>query len=448
MKKFVSAILALTLTLTLCPAVFAQDAATTYSAKAVTFIEEMEGYRQMQYPDAGGYYIGYGIGIEKDAYPDGVTQAQAEQMLKDYLDTKVVPDLNSFLSANSITLTQNQYDALCSFTYNLGSPWMSGESRLCNYLKLGISNYTDAQVVDAIGVFGHAGGVTVDGLVNRRIREAKIFLYGDYAGTSSPDYCWLIVDRNGGELGNDIFCFPKGGTYESMPSPTLTGQFFSGWKITETGKILNNADTVSQNLHAAAAWSATLVMPYKDVSAKAWYYDAVGYCYENKLMDGTSATAFSPDMKMSRAMLATVLWRMADKPVVNYAMPFTDVKEDSWYAEAVRWAVAQGITTGTSSTTFTPTMNITRADMVTMLYRYAKLTGAVTDTGVSMGLAGYADAGKIPQYAYQAFQWAVQMNVIKGSQTADGTLYLNPTDYTSRAQVAQVLENLGVMQGS
>lgn len=449
MKKFVSVIIALTLVLSLCPAALA-DGGMTYSDKLVGFIEEFEGYEQNQYEDpkgSGNYYIGYGTKCDKDAYPDGITQAEAEQMLRDYLDAKVLPDMNNFLTQNSVSLSQNQFDALCSFTYNLGSGWMTGTSRLHSYLVSGIQNYTPAQIVDAIGVFGHqlinGQYKVVDGLVNRRIREARLFVYGDYTGTSSPEYCWLIIDRAGGELENDIFCYEKDKPYGTLPQPTKSGEYFTGWLANETGAVLKDTDAVSSNLHAAATWSTVETLPYTDVPENAWYRAAVTYCYKNGLMDGLTSTAFAPGVKMNRAMLVTVLWRMAGKPVVNYAMPFTDVPGDTWYTEAVRWAASEGIVTGVSATAFAPLKDVSREQLVTLIYRFEKQQGKMTDQGAAMGLAGYGDAGAVSEYAYSAFEWAVNAGVVKGSQGADGTMLLTPKATASRSQVAQILQNLG-----
>jgi len=138
-KKFLTILLAAAMTLSLGTVALA-DGATTYSDKIVTFLESFEGYSQNQYEDpvgSGNYFIGYGSACAKDAYPNGVTQAEAEQMLRAYLDGTAVTELNAFLAANGVSLNQNQYDALISLTYNMGGTWMSDTYRIGRYVKAG-----------------------------------------------------------------------------------------------------------------------------------------------------------------------------------------------------------------------------------------------------------------------------------------------------------------------
>jgi len=109
--------------------------------------------------------------------------------------------------------------------------------------------------------------------------------------------------------------------------------------------------------------------PFTDVSTEAYYYKAVLWAVEKDITDGTSATTFSPDATVTRAQVVTFQWRAAGKPVVNYAMFFTDVPEDAYYTEAVRWAASENITEGATATTFSPALNCTRAQIVTFLWR-------------------------------------------------------------------------------
>ena len=109
--------------------------------------------------------------------------------------------------------------------------------------------------------------------------------------------------------------------------------------------------------------------------AGAYYADAVAWAVEQGVTSGTSANTFSPDLSCTRAQMVTFLWRANGSPVVNYAMSFTDVPADAYYAEAVRWAVSEGITTGTSATTFSPDATVTRAQAVTFIYRNEQAQG-------------------------------------------------------------------------
>ncbi len=145
----------------------------------VGFIEAFEGYFQFQYWDYQHYTIGYGTTCEKDEYPGGISEAFAHQLLKKNLPSYEA-GLNSFLKSNDIYVTQNQYDALVSFTYNFGAYVWQREPTIAKYLKKGIEKYTDKQIADAFGLWVNAGGVTVQGLVDRRAAEAKYFCTDDF----------------------------------------------------------------------------------------------------------------------------------------------------------------------------------------------------------------------------------------------------------------------------
>ena len=112
--------------------------------------------------------------------------------------------------------------------------------------------------------------------------------------------------------------------------------------------------------------------PYRDVRSTAWYYEDVAYVTRNDLMVGTGTMTFSPDGEMSRAMLVTVLYRMNGSPsVAGMTMPFQDVPGNAWYTDAVTWAYNCGVVSGMSPTTFAPMVSITREQMMTMFYGYA-----------------------------------------------------------------------------
>ena len=169
--------------------------------------------------------------------------------------------------------------------------------------------------------------------------------------------------------------------------------------------------------------------PFTDVAPGAWYYDAVSYVYANGLMDGTSATTFETNANMTRAMLVTILWRMEGEPVVNYIMPFTDVDGGAWYAEAVRWASSEGIVEGVSDTSFVPNAEITREQLAAILYRYAG------EPATAANLAGYADGASVSAYAVDAMRWCVEHGIITGTTATT----LEPQGTATRAQAAAML---------
>lgn len=170
-------------------------------------------------------------------------------------------------------------------------------------------------------------------------------------------------------------------------------------------------------------------LPFTDVNTGDWFFDYVAYVYANGLMDGTSATTFEPNANMTRAMLVTILWRMEGEPVVNYIMPFTDVDGGAWYAEAVRWASSEGIVEGVSDTSFAPNAEITREQLAAMLWRYAG------EPATAANLAGYADGASVSAYAVDAMRWCVEHGIITGTTAAT----LEPQGTATRAQAAAML---------
>ena len=156
------------------------------------------------------------------------------------------------------------------------------------------------------------------------------------------------------------------------------------------------------------------------------------YVYENGMMNGTSATQFSPDATTTRAMIVTMLHRLENEPAAQ-ASSFTDVAAGSYYADAVAWAAANGIVNGVSETSFAPDDSITREQMAAILYRYASYKGY--DVTASGSLNAYTDAAQVSSYAAAAMQWANGEGLITG---VTGTT-LDPQGSATRAQVATIL---------
>ena len=177
-------------------------------------------------------------------------------------------------------------------------------------------------------------------------------------------------------------------------------------------------------------------LPFTDIADNAWYADAVRYVYKHGLMAGTSATTFAPDVTTSRSMIATILWRMAGSPVVNYAMTYTDVAQGQWYSEAVRWATSEGIVGGYGNGLFGTNDPITREQFAAMLYRFAQEQGYDVSIGENTNILSYTDVADLSEYAISAMQWAVGAGIING--TGDGST-LSPQGQATRAQAAVML---------
>lgn len=182
---------------------------------------------------------------------------------------------------------------------------------------------------------------------------------------------------------------------------------------------------------------APVALPFTDVKSGNWFYDAVKYAYAQGLMTGTSATTFAPNGTMNRAMIVTVLYRLEKSPAVTGASKFTDVPAGQWYSDAVAWAAANKIVNGYDETTFGPMNAVTREQMAAILFRYEQVKGLENVT-LEENLNRFPDQNKISAYAIPALQWAVGQKIINGN--ADGTL--DPTGTATRAQVAQIFTNL------
>lgn len=178
---------------------------------------------------------------------------------------------------------------------------------------------------------------------------------------------------------------------------------------------------------------AASALPFNDVAYTSWYYDAVKFVYDKGIMDGVSYYKFAPDATITRGMVVTMLWRMAGEPY-EAAAGFTDVAAGRYYTTAVAWAAKNGIVEGMTATTFAPDQAITREQLASILYRYAKWLGF---SGYGSDISGYTDAGKVSSYAYDAMSWAVRSGVVTGTSAR----VLDPQGTASRAAAAQMFMN-------
>ena len=172
------------------------------------------------------------------------------------------------------------------------------------------------------------------------------------------------------------------------------------------------------------------ISPFSDVSTSAYYYEAVKWAQEKGITGGIGNGLFGPNQPCTHAQIVTFLWRAAGSPVVNYAMNMSDVPEGSYYAEAVRWALSEGIATGTTGNTFSPDSECTRAQAVAFLFRYAASEAVTLQELVS----GFSDADSVPGYALPAMNWALAEEIVQGNGSK-----LMPNDSCTRAQIVTFL---------
>ena len=178
-----------------------------------------------------------------------------------------------------------------------------------------------------------------------------------------------------------------------------------------------------------------LAKQFKDVDITKWYHEGIDFVLLEGLFQGTSDTTFAPDSTMTRAMLVTVLYRLEGQPATTAMNTFQDVAPGQWYTNAVAWAGDKGIVKGYSNTTFGTNDDVTREQTAAFLYRYAQYKGYDLSAGDSYNLLNFSDGAKVSSYAVTAMKWACAVGILKG----DNNNKLNPTDNSTRAQVATML---------
>ena len=256
--------------------------------------------------------------------------------------------------------------------------------------------------------------------------------------TFRSSFFTIKFDTNGGSKFDNVMV--NNMKYLKEPvSPTKVGYKFDGWY---TDKSLTSkydfSQRVKQNMTLYAKWIKTSSSAddkvFTDVSKDDWYYDNIAYVYASGLMNGTGEESFSPDMPTTRAMIVTILYRLEGEPATNNSS-FSDVPTDSYYAKAVSWAQENNIVNGISSNKFAPTKEITREQLMTILFRFAEYKDYELSSRIS--LVDYEDAEIISKYASDAFSWAMATKVATGRTEK----YLKPKASATRAEVAAAFQN-------
>lgn len=259
---------------------------------------------------------------------------------------------------------------------------------------------------------------------------------GGGSGSGTTRYSISVKQSEGGKIS------PASTSVEKGKSQAFTIKANAGYKIASVlvdGKSVGAVSSytfqnVKENHTISAVFEKMVVkLPFTDVGVGDWFRDAVEYAYGNGLMNGTSATKFSPSGETTRGMIVTILYRLEKEPAVGKAADFTDVAKDQYYADAVAWAAENGIVNGYGNGKFGPDDNVTREQLAVTLYRYAAYIKA--DTSAEGKLDSFRDASQISEYAKEAMKWAVGSGLVtgKGNQTLD------PKGSATRAEIATIL---------
>ena len=256
---------------------------------------------------------------------------------------------------------------------------------------------------------------------------------------ANPNYRIDVTTTEGGTVTKDPAAAKAGETVTLTPAPdagyevvdvTVTDRFGDAVEVTEQadGTYTFTMPNGQVSVNVTFVEVQTEPLPFTDVSETDWFHDAVQYVYDNGLMGGVGDNATT-----NRAMVVTILYRLAGEPAVSGDAAFTDVADGLWYTDAVLWAAQKGIVNGISATEFAPAGDLTREQLATILFRYAESAGY--DVSASADLSGFPDADQIQSYAAQALSWAVAEGLLQGFE--DDTL--RPQGTATRAQIATIL---------
>jgi hypothetical protein len=266
--------------------------------------------------------------------------------------------------------------------------------------------------------------------VTTNVEGASFYRYSNSIPVKDGDIIYIGV----GETAWPSMNSQRGGTtnysatwYEIKISSSSGGTSKGGTKVTNVTTAPTPTPTTAPN--DSSSWQN----PYMDVSTTDWFYSAIKYCTENGIMQGVEEGVFSPETKVTRAMLVTMLYRYEKASVEDKENTFVDVENDKWYTDAIIWATQNGIVEGYGSGLFAPNDYLTREQIVTVLYRYATKIGL--DVSQEADLSTYTDAGEISDWAHSAMKWANAIGLLKGR--TDTTLA--PKGTANRAEVATLI---------
>ena len=217
----------------------------------------------------------------------------------------------------------------------------------------------------------------------------------------------------------------------------------TAWSLADDGSIsaVGGAYDAGQQTYAfdvVNGVTAIARFPFMDVVAGTWYYGAAAYAYNTGLFAGMTPTTFAPNATMTRAMLVSVLWRLAGAPAPKAPNTFVDVPDGAWYTDAVTWAAENGVVSGIGGSRFDPSGFVTREQTAEILYNYAHNKGY--DVSARADLTAFPDAASVSGWAEEALSWANAAGLINGT-VRDGQTILDPQGSASRAQVAMILMN-------
>ena len=310
------------------------------------------------------------------------------------------------------------------------------------------SDKPDVATVDAAGKVTAVGAgtatITVTTADGSKQATCSVTVTRPYIPPANPNYKITVEATQGGTVTADPTAAKAGPTVTLTPVPdrgyqvgtvAVTDRFGEPVAVTEQadGTYTFTMPSGQVKVEVTFVESQPEPLPFTDVKEGDWFHDAVRYVYDNGLMDGVGDGQFAPNATTNRAMVVTILYRLAGEPDVSGDVSFTDVEPGLWYTDAVLWAAQKGIVNGISETEFAPSGDLTREQLATVLYRYAESMGY--DVSAQADLSGFPDAGDIQDYATEALSWAVAEGLLQGFEDDS----LQPGGTATRAQIATIL---------
>lgn len=401
----------------------------TTSEAGLAMIKEFEGYRQNTYSDGrGNWYIGYGTKCEQGDYPNGVTEEEATEILRQALLSKE-DAVNDLLRKHMLEVTQYQFDAMVSMTYTLGTQWINPTYRFCAYLINGVENYTEAEVVNAIGTWCHQGSNVVEGLVERRLREAFLFLYGDYNNRAEEAYTYLHFDANGGEVENRTVFYPVGQPYGELPAAQQKGRSFLGWYI-DDGVMLTGEELAVEKMTVTARWvgdAGTMpemdysdwVNPYSDVREDDWFFNYVRELSAKGVVNGYEDGTFRQAEKLKTGEALKLILRAA-----GYAEQAP--VDLHWASGYLMQAMQLGCFAEGEAVDL---------DAPISREKIAEITTKAMGLEPRLGASPFADADN--GYLLTMYEEGILTGTIEGGQR-----FFYPSDFISRAEICAVVSRV------
>lgn len=402
----------------------AGESSMSITEDGLNLIKRFEGFSPTAMADGGQWSIGYGNACDPADYPNGITEEEASQLLADSI-VDFEDYVNNFLNRYGVTVSQNEFDALVSITYNLGPSWIHSSYRFWSMLINGLKNYTDNEIASAIGVWCHVGTQIHTGILQRRITEIRLFLYGDYA--TSPNFKYLIFDGNGGSVETDVMLYQEGGMYLEFPEVTREGYYFDGWyTAAEGGTRVLETDAVTANDTLYAHWSTTPVnnnngaSPFRDVKTTDWFYPYVTELATEGVISGYDDGTYRPENAVTVGQALKLILLSAgysEQPSVNW----------HWASGYAAFAVSQGFAT--------------EAEVYNLDAPISRLLMAKIACG-ALGLTPTSDGAVFADTSDGYVTALFHAGILEGSLDANGNRMYYPSHSLKRSEIAKIVWTL------